>query len=65
MISLNDAQLDIVLQAARALPVEKRSDYLQRVAADLLVRHGYRFTDNDVANAAHVALRSLVQNSAA
>ena len=45
MISLSDRQLDIITQVAVALPVEKRSDYLQRIAAALAVRHGFRFTD--------------------
>jgi hypothetical protein len=63
MISLSDKQLDIVSQAARALPVEKRSDYLQRIAGDLAVRHGFRFTDRDVAAAAQTALDSLLQHA--
>jgi hypothetical protein len=65
MISLSDRQLDIVSQAARALPVEKRSDYLQRIAGDLAVRHGHRFTDADVSEAAQAALASLVQHAPA
>ena len=62
MISLSDKQLDTISQVAAALPVEKRSDYLQRIAADLTVRHGLRFTDADVADA---ALASLLHHSAA
>ena len=65
MISLSDRQLDIITQVAAALPVEKRSDYLQRIAAALAVRHGFRFTDADVSAAATAALASLVQHSAA
>ena len=33
MISLTDAQLDVVCRVARDLPPEKRSVYLERVAA--------------------------------
>jgi hypothetical protein len=65
MISLSDKQLDILAQAAGALPVEKRSDYLQRVAADLTVRHGFRFTNADVSEAAQAALAGLMQHPAA
>ena len=56
MISLSDRQLAIVADTARVLPAEKRGAYLERVAADLAVRHGYRFTDANVADAAHTAL---------
>ena len=64
MISLSDHQLDIVSRAAAALPVEKRSDYLQRVAAHLHIRCG-RYTDSDVADAAQAALANLIHHSAA
>lgn len=64
MISLSDRQLDIVSDAARALPVEKRDVYLQRVSAILQVRHG-RFGDADVAAAAQTAVDSLIQHAAA
>ena len=65
MISLSDRQLDIVSQFAKALPIEKRDAYLQRIAADLAVRHGYRFSDADVSAAAAAALASLMAHSAA
>jgi hypothetical protein len=65
MISLSDRQLDIISEIARALPVEKRRAYLERIAADLTVRHGPRFTDADVSEAAQAALASLTQHSAA
>jgi predicted glycosyltransferase len=61
---LSDKQLDIITQVAAALPVEKRSGYLARVAAHLQIRLG-RYSDDDVANAAHMALNSLTQTSAA
>ena len=63
MISLSDKQLDIVSQVAAALPVEKRGDYLQRIAADLTVRHGLRFSDIDVSEACAAALASLLQQA--
>ena len=65
MLSLTDRQLDIVTAFARGLPLEKRDAYLQKVAADLAVRHGYRFTDADVSAAAQAALAGLMQHSAA
>ena len=61
MISLSDSQLDIVTTFARGLEPQKRSDYLQRIAADLAVRHGYRFSDTDVSAAAQAVLTSLMQ----
>ena len=64
MISLSDHQLEIVSRAAATLPVEKRSDYLQRIAAHLQIRCG-RYTDTDVADAAQAALAGLMQHSAA
>ena len=63
MISLSDHQLDIVSEIARALPVEKRRAYLERIAADLTVRHGLRFTDDDVSAAGQVACAILIQHS--
>lgn len=61
MISLTDRHLEIITQAAAALPVEKRSDYLQRIAAHLQIRCG-RYTAADVAEAAQAALVSLTQH---
>jgi hypothetical protein len=52
-------------RAPRALPVEKRGAYLERIAADLAVRHGFRFSNADVSAAAAAALASLMQHSAA
>jgi hypothetical protein len=63
-ISLSDCQLQLVADAAARLPVEKRSDFLQRIAARLRL-HGGRFTDADVEDAARAALQGLVQESAA
>ena len=47
MLSLSGPQLRIVMDAARAVPIEKRSLFLQRVAAILQSRG--QFNDADVA----------------
>ena len=52
MIGLTDIQLKIIMTAARAIPVEKRDIFLQRIAAMLALRSRGRFTDTDVADAA-------------
>jgi hypothetical protein len=38
MIGLTDIQLKIIMTAARAIPVEKRDIFLQRIAAMLALR---------------------------
>jgi len=63
-LSLTDQQLSIVMQAAAVLPPEKRSDYLQRISATLAVRHGFRFTNDDVVRAVNEALKTLVHHHA-
>jgi hypothetical protein len=50
MVSLSDTQLAAVMDAARTVPVEKRSIYLQRIAARLALRGRGRFTDGDVSD---------------
>ena len=55
MFALNDAQLALVMTAAGSLPVEKRSVFLERVAARLWL-HGPRFTDADLGAAIQAAL---------
>ena len=61
MISLTDAELQLVMTAARSLPVEKRSVFLQRVASDLeLHRQSQRV---DVDRAITTALRGLMQQT--
>jgi hypothetical protein len=47
MISLNDAQLKVVMAAAEHVPHEKRAQFLERIAAMLKLRG--RFSDRDVA----------------
>jgi hypothetical protein len=63
MIALTDAQLAVVMDAARTLPVEKRDLYLQRIAAMLAVRGRGHFTDDDVADVARLAMAGLIQNA--
>jgi hypothetical protein len=62
-LALRDNQLRTVMAAAASLPPEKRSVFLQRVAAQLgrIRRPG----DEDVEHAARVALRGLMQAPAA
>jgi hypothetical protein len=58
MISLNNAQLGRVMEAAAALPVDKRHAFLQRIAAALEL-NGRRFEDRDLAAAVRQALAGL------
>ena len=57
-------QLQVVSAAADKLPAEKRSVFLDRVAARLRAL-GFRFSDADLDEAMRHALKGLVQNSAA
>jgi hypothetical protein len=62
-ISLSDHQMAIVTQAARSLPIEKRSTFLERVAGTLSrpEARNYRHpTDGDVNDAVAQALISLL-----
>jgi hypothetical protein len=63
MFALTDAQLEIVMAAAGSIPVEKRSVFLERIAARLRLR-GPRFTDADLSNAIQAALTGLIQSAA-
>ena len=63
VFALNDAQLEIVMVAAGSLPAEKRSVFLERVAARLRLR-GPRFTDQDLGAAIQAALTGLIQSAA-
>ena len=63
MFALTDAQLALVMTAAGGLPVEKRSVFLERVAARLRL-HGPRFTDADLNAAIQAALTGLIQSAA-
>ena len=61
MISLTDTELQLVMIAARGLPVEKRSVFLQRVAGDLELRPQARQVDVD--RAITTALSGLIQQA--
>jgi hypothetical protein len=65
MISLNDAQLKVVMEAASHVPQERRSQFLERVAAMLKLRGRGHFNDDDVANVTALALSGLVRAPAA
>ena len=65
MISLNDAQLKTVMAAASQVPHEKRSQFLERTAAMLVLRGRGHFGDGDVDDAVKRALIGLVHESAA
>ena len=47
MVSLTDTELQSVMLAARGLPVEKRSVFLQRVASELELRQQAQRVDVD------------------
>lgn len=51
MISLSDSQLRVVMTAASQMPHEKRSQFLECVAAMLALRGRGHFNDGDVADA--------------
>jgi hypothetical protein len=63
MLGLTDNQLRTVMDMACVLPVEKRSVYLQRIAAMLTMRGRGHFTDADVADVAQLALARLIQTA--
>ena len=65
MISLNDAQLKVVMAAAAQVPHEKRSQFLERISAMLTLRGRGQFTNSDVGDAVKRALVGLVHASAA
>jgi hypothetical protein len=65
MIGLTDTQLEIVMGAARVLPVETRDTFLQRIAAMLALRGRGRFNDADVADVAKLALTGLAHQPVA
>ena len=64
MFALSDAQLALVMTAAGGLPVEKRSVFLERVAARLRLCAGAHFTDADLGAAIQAALTGLIQSAA-
>jgi hypothetical protein len=64
MIALSDHQLQIVIAAAKRLPLEKRGIFLDRVVSRLSLL-GSRFTGADFEAAVRLALTSLLQRPAA
>ena len=64
LLALKDHQLAIVTATADTLTAEKRSVFLDRIAARLRVR-GTRFTDAELEKAVRQALTGLSQGSAA
>ena len=62
MFALSDSQLRTIWNAVEGLPAEKRGIYLERILAWLQFRGG-RFIDLD--DAVRLALRGLIQESAA
>jgi hypothetical protein len=62
-LALSDAQLKTVMTIAAAIPPEKRSMFLQRVSAMLVIRG--RFDDADVVAVAKLACSGLARSSAA
>jgi len=65
MLGLTDNQLRVVMDAAKALSVEKRDLYLQRIAAMLTQRGRGHFTDADVTDVAKLARTGLAHQPAA
>jgi hypothetical protein len=63
MVCLTDPQLKIITTAANAVPVERRSVFLERCGAMLKVRG--RFTDADVHDVTALALCGLVRTGTA
>jgi hypothetical protein len=64
MIALYDSQLRAIWAAAGGLPIEKRGIFLLRFVAQLRFR-GSRFTTADLDDMVRLALKGLIQKSAA
>ena len=64
MLGLTDDQLRTVMDAAAAVPIEKRDRYLQRLGAMLTMRGRGHVTDADVADVAKLALTGLARQPA-
>jgi hypothetical protein len=62
MLALTDPQLKIVMAAAAAVLPDRRSLFLERVAAMLVLRG--RFDDNDVRTVTTLAAQGLLQAKA-
>ena len=64
MLAFTDSQLRALWDAADGLPVEKRGIFLGRLIAHLQL-HGDRFTTAELEDAVRLALKGLIQKSAA
>ena len=64
MLALSDSQLRAIWAAADGLPADKRGIFLGRLVAHLQLR-GSRFTTADLDDAVRLALKGLIQKSAA
>jgi len=62
-LAVTDAQLQVVMGIAAAIVPERRSEFLERCGAMLIVRG--RFTDDDVAAVAKLACTGLARRPAA
>jgi len=63
-LGLTDNQLKFITAAATSLPVEKRSLFLQRLAAHMRLHNIYRPHDDEVERAMKAALIGLRQQPA-
>ena len=63
MLALSDSQLRALWEAAAGLPIEKRGIFLMRLVAQLQLRS--HFTTADLDDAVRLALKGLIQKSAA
>ena len=58
MFSLSHKQLQHVMDVARAVPIEKRAQFLERLSTMLALKG--RFDDRDVAESAKLAAYGLI-----
>ena len=65
MLALSDSQLRALWEAAAGLPIEKRGIFLMRLVAQLQLRAAPHFTTADLDDAVRLALKGLIQKSAA
>jgi hypothetical protein len=64
MLALSDSQLETLMTFAADIPPDKRSTFLERIAAMLTLRGRGHFNDDDVAEVAQLALAGLTQTAA-
>jgi hypothetical protein len=63
-LSLTDAQIKMLMTVAAQVAPERRSQFLQRVAAMLRIRGYGHVTDSDVQDVAQLATCGLVHQTA-